>query len=264
MKKTLCILLVSVLFILSAACLAEVTGPSYLGTWVCGRATIEITDEHPGYRVAISWGSSAAENTEWNYYCPYELTDGKLVSEPTGTKTDLTYREDGEVEKSVVGYEDGQATFAIGEDGKLTWADAKENAGEDMAFERAEFYSEAPSSEELTISYLKMVADSELTLDKKACEALNFAAASQLWNAADDAVLANMAEAWNGLTDEEKAAFNASFADVTKLLDASFEDWKANRDAFKDGREGRMDELIADPNYLAAWNMLKNCTGKLG
>lgn len=264
MNKILCVLLAVAMLILSATALAEVTGPAYIGSWVCVRAYIDITDEHPGYRVKISWSNNAAEVTEWDYYCPYELTDGKLVSEPTGVKTDLTYGEDGEVAKRVVGYEDGQATFSINAAGKLTWADAKENAGEDMEFERDEILDFAPTAEEFEISYFKMIGDSELTLDKKACEAMNFAAASQLWLADSNAISTNMFEAWVKLTEAEKSAFDNSFMDVVNLLDACYEDWNANREAFKGGRDERMDELLAEPLYRQAWDSLKGHTLTLG
>ena len=135
MKKVICIVMIAALLALSSAGIAEVTGPAYLGPWICGRAILDITDEHPGYRVEISWAGSAAEATTWTYHCPYELVDGSLVSEPTGVMVTETYSEDGEVAKSVTAYEDGQATFTIGADGKLPWADAKENAGADMTFE---------------------------------------------------------------------------------------------------------------------------------
>lgn len=264
MKKILCMLLASALLILSTACLAEVTGPAYLGTWACGRATIVISDEHPGYRIEITWGNSAAEVTEWNYYCPYALTDGKLVSEPTGVKTDLTFGEDGEVAKSVTGYEDGQATFSIGEDDKLTWDDAKENAGADMAFERVEIIGFAPTVEEFALSYFNMIGDGELTLDKKACEAMNFAAAGELWHADTQALRDNMLKAWEGLSESERSAFDKSFMDVVHLLDACLEDWAANRAAFKDGRDERMDELLAEPMYQEAWKTLLSNTLTMG
>jgi len=264
MKRILCILLASALLILSTACLAEVTGPAYLGTWVCGRATIVISDEHPGYRIEITWGNTAAEVTTWSYYCPYALTDGKLVSEPTGVKTDLTYGEDGEVTQSVTGYEDGQATFSIGADDRLTWDDAKENAGADMAFERGEIVGFAPTAEEFAISYFNMIGDSELTLDKKACEALNFAAASELWHADRAAIRDNMFNAWEGLSEAEQSAFDGSFMDVVRLLDACFEDWTANRATFTDGRDERMDALLAEPLYREAWKTLLGNTLTLG
>lgn len=264
MKKILCMLLASALLILSTVGLAEVTGPAYLGTWGCGRATIVISDEHPGYRIEITWGNSAAEVTEWNYYCPYTLTDGKLVSEPTGVKADLTYGEDGEVAESVTGYEDGQATFSIGEDDRLTWEDAKENAGEDMAFERGVSVGFAPTEEEFTVSYFNMIGDGELTLDKKACEALSFAAASELWHADREAMRDNMFNAWESLSEAEQSAFDNSFMDVVHLLDACFEDWAANRAAFTDGRDERMDELLAEPLYQEAWKTLLGNTLTLG
>lgn len=264
MKKIICMLLATALLILPAACLAEVTGPAYLGTWVCGRAAIVISDEHPGYRIEITWGSSAAEVTEWNYYCPYTLVDGKLVSEPTGVRTDLTYGEDGEVAQSVTVYEDGQATFSIGEDDKLTWTDGKENAGADMAFERGKIIGFAPTTEDFAVSYFNMIGDSELTLDKKACEALNFAAASELWHADVEALRDNMFKAWEDLSKAEQSAFDSSFMDVVHLLDACFEDWAANRATFTEGRDERMDALLAEPLYREAWKTLLGNTLTLG
>ena len=264
MKKTLCMLLATALLILSAACLAETTGPAYLGTWVCGRATIVVSDEHPGYRIEISWASSAAEVTEWNYYCPYTPVDGKLVSEPTGVKTDLTYGEDGEAAQSVTAYEDGQAAFSIGEDDKLTWTDGKENAGADMAFERVEIIGFAPTAEEFAVSYFNMIGDSDLTPEKKACEALDFAAASELWHADGEAMRDNMLKAWEGLSVAEQSAFDSGFMDVVRLLDACFEDWSANRATFADGLDERMDALLAEPLYREAWKTLMGSTLTLG
>jgi len=172
--------------------------------------------------------------------------------------------QDGEVTESVTSYEDGQATFTIGADDKLTWTDAKENAGEDMAFERDQTVGFAPDAEDFSISYFRMLGDPELSLDKKACEAMNFAATSELWRADVEAMRDNMFKAWEGLTEEEQAAFDGSFMDVVKLLDACFEDWDTNRATFTDGRDGRMDELLAEPLYRDAWNTLKGNTLTLG
>lgn len=264
MKKMLCIMMALALLCLSWTAFAEVTGPSYIGTWVCGRATIEISDEHPGYRVLINWGGSAWEVSTWEYYCPYELQDGKLVTEPTGVMMDLTFGENGEEQTSDKRYEDGAAVFSIDEKGLLHWDDKKENAGEDMEFEKTGFYGLAPTAEEFDIGYFRMLADPELTLDKKATEALNFAASSELWLADGDAMRENMFTAWEGLSGEEQAAFDASFLDVAKLLDACFEDWDANRAAFTDGRDERMDELLAEPLYREAWQTLCGNTLTLG
>jgi len=110
----------------------------FSGTWVCGRATIEIDWEEEGYRVFITWGSSAWERTEWEYSCLYDRIDNVLISMPFGIRTDVTFAENGEVASYNTVYEDGEATFALDEDGYLIWNDEKENAGQDMRFEWVE------------------------------------------------------------------------------------------------------------------------------
>jgi len=110
----------------------------YEGTWVCDRASIEIVWEEEGFRVAIAWGSSAFENTEWEYSCFYHEEDNTLVAMPTGSRTEFTYDDNGEVKSFSVVYDDGEATFSLDENGFLIWNDAKEGAGKDMLFERVE------------------------------------------------------------------------------------------------------------------------------
>ena len=111
---------------------------AYEGNWACGRASMEMYREEEGFRVLISWGSSAAEHSEWEYSCFYDAVDNALVSMPFGTRTDITFGEDGEIAAANVIYEDGEAAFTLDEDGHLIWQDAKENAGQDMHFERME------------------------------------------------------------------------------------------------------------------------------
>ena len=42
MKKVICIVMIAALLALSSAGIAEVTGPAYLGPWICGRAKLDI------------------------------------------------------------------------------------------------------------------------------------------------------------------------------------------------------------------------------
>ena len=109
-----------------------------------------------------------------------------------------------------------------------------------------------------------MIGDSELTVDKKACEALNFAAAGELWHADRETMRENMLKAWEGLSEAEQSAFDNSFMDVVYLLDACYADWPANRASFADGRDTRMDELLAEPMYREAWTTLLGNTLTLG
>ena len=108
-------------------------GEAFLGMWGCGRATIEITykEETETYNVLVSWSSSAAEKAVWQYVCGF---DGeKLYSDENGTKSILTWDENGDVTTEEV-YSDGSAVFELDAEGNLTWTDKKENAAEDMIF----------------------------------------------------------------------------------------------------------------------------------
>ena len=78
MKKLFAIILVLALALVSVGFAEEENLPPmpeeaavYEGTWVCDRASIEIVWEEEGFRVFISWGSSAAETSVWEYSCHY-------------------------------------------------------------------------------------------------------------------------------------------------------------------------------------------------
>ena len=106
------------------------------GVWQCGRASIEMYWEEEGFRVLICWGSSAWEHTEWEYSCFYHEESNTLVSMPFGTRTEIVYGDDGELVSATEVYNDGDASFALTEDGFLTWMDEKENAGDGLLFEK--------------------------------------------------------------------------------------------------------------------------------
>ncbi len=109
---------------------------AFEGEWQCDRATAELVWEEEGFKVLITWGSSAWETTQWEYSCYYHEEDNTLVSMPFGIRTDLVYDDNGNETSATAAYEDGQATFKIDEDGRLIWIDEKENAGDGMLFEK--------------------------------------------------------------------------------------------------------------------------------
>ena len=111
---------------------------SYVGRWGCDRATIDITDNgDDSFDVTVTWGSSAAEHAEWHYTCLFDVNLHRLYSSEPGAKSVVTFGEDGEIVSDVPEYDDGEATFAIEDDGMLVWNDEKENAADGMRFERA-------------------------------------------------------------------------------------------------------------------------------
>ena len=143
MKKILLVLMVLSLAAVSFAAFAEsepAVQPApdpdpFSGVWACDRATAEIVWEEEGYRVLISWGSSAWETTTWEYSCYYHEDDGTIVSMPFGSRTEWVYDDNGEVVSSKGVYDDGVAGFSLDQEGRLIWQDEKENAGEGLRFD---------------------------------------------------------------------------------------------------------------------------------
>ena len=85
----------------------------YSGTWVCDRARMEVDLEDGGYKVFISWASSASEVTEWEYSCVMDYVNNALEAMPFGIRTDLVYGENGDIVSTNVIYENGEATFSL-------------------------------------------------------------------------------------------------------------------------------------------------------
>ena len=166
MKKFLMVLLALVM--MGGLAMAESDSNSmpaeaaaFLGEWQCDRATAEVDWEEEGFKVIITWGSSAWETTRWEYSCFYYEEPDSLVAMPLGLKTDLVYSDDGEVSSAVMVYDDGMATFSIDEDGHLIWIDEKENAGDGMHFEKLDDSETGIDADEIPSSSLYKPAMSE-------------------------------------------------------------------------------------------------------
>ena len=110
----------------------SVTADDYVGVWTCGRCNATISREGAGYLVEIQWASSAAEGSRWSYPCTYDNYSGILFSNDDGTRIDYVFTEDGNGTNNMV-YNDGHGVFVL-RNGKLTWQDKKENAGEGIEF----------------------------------------------------------------------------------------------------------------------------------
>ena len=124
------------------------------GEWQCDRATAELYWEEEGFKVMISWGSSAWETTRWEYSCFYQEDNNTLRSMPFGIKTELVFDDNSEITSATAVYDDGLATFSIDEDGHLIWIDEKENAGDGMHFEKLDVSETGIDMDEIPSSSL--------------------------------------------------------------------------------------------------------------
>lgn len=113
--------------------------------------------------------------------------------------------------------------------------------------------------------YLKGTAGDSLSEAQSACDVLAFATGNELWQADMETLRANLLEAWESLTDEERANFDANFPDVNELLSGCFENWEGSRSRFEDaGVLDTMEDLLADEIAQQSWDTLSSHTWTLG
>ena len=135
-----------------------------------------------------------------------------------------------------------------------------------------EFEIHVPDAEAFADLYFRVAAGipqgssgASLTEAQSACDVLGFAAGSELWLADVETLRANMLEAWESLTDDERARFDESFPALNELINDCFEDWESNRGRFEDaGVADNMEELFEDGTSRWSWDALSANTWTLG
>ena len=123
----------------------------------------------------------------------------------------------------------------------------------------AEFYFRAAGG------YGEGTAGAALAEARAASDVLSFCWSWDFWAVDTEELRANMLEAWESLTDEERAAFDANFPDLCSLLDGCFDDWESHRGRFADaGVEEDMEWMVEDDTLKESWDILKAHTWTLG
>ena len=139
-RRLMAVMMMAALILCGAAAAEETPLPqeaeAFEGIWACDRATAALYWEEEGFKVLITWGSSAWEETEWEYSCLYHAEDNTVVSMPFGIRREVVYNDEGEIASVTEAYSDGEAVFSLDAEGFLLWQDLKENAGEGMRFEK--------------------------------------------------------------------------------------------------------------------------------
>lgn len=107
-------------------------GEEFIGTWGCGRATLEITQlSDTEFQALIWWADSAFAHVEWDYPLTYQ--DGKLICDGKCTKTYIEYTSADADPDETVEYTDGSGEFVMQGAG-IVWNDLTEHSGDDMVF----------------------------------------------------------------------------------------------------------------------------------
>ena len=107
---------------------------AYTGSWICGRAIIEISSNGEGsFNAKVSWGASAAAHVIWDY--PLVLDNGKLVCSGNGKKTYVEFENAESDPVETIEYTNGSAEFTMAGN-HLFWNDLSDHGADDMLFEK--------------------------------------------------------------------------------------------------------------------------------
>ena len=145
--------------------------------------------------------------------------------------------------------------------------------GTEESYEDTDFAFFVPEADDFADAYFRVVsgfhqgvAGAFLAETQAACDVLSFAAYNWLWEKDVDTVRANMLEAWESLSDEERASFDENFPGLDELLKNCFTDWDATRARFEDIEDGveMMEDLMSIEGAAESWEMLSANTWTLG
>lgn len=116
---------------------------AFVGTWCMDDYILEIDHMEEDYSlfycVVSQYNDDGKTGTRWIYDgCAYDDIGKALSSEEIGHKFIFVMDENDNVQENELVYNDGAASFAIDESGRLIWTDFKETPGEnELAFERS-------------------------------------------------------------------------------------------------------------------------------
>ena len=236
------------------------------------RAGMEITqwDEANGkdFHAQIFWSGSYADRMVWDMDLEFDPASGELVYKG-GRKAEVTYNEDGLIANEDVKWEDAEGSFSMAEVGELRWSDSRQEDAGDFVFVRV-FAYDVPA-EEFSAQLFKILtgleegtAGASLKQAQTAEEILTFAADKQIWNLDAYARTAAITEAWNGLSDEEKALAKRNFDGVAGMIDKVFKDYESVRGTFEDAGVGEeMKALSVNIYARRSFNALRDLVAEL-
>ena len=119
-----------------AAGVVETVKESVRGAvWQDDRASLEVIPEGDGFKVLISWGSSAWECTEWTYACDYDPDTDTLTAEHV-ICDDVKYDEAGEETRTNVLDQDCGTAFSLNGEGRAVIRGAGDDRLEGKTFEK--------------------------------------------------------------------------------------------------------------------------------
>lgn len=125
-----------------------------------------------------------------------------------------------------------------------------------------------PSAEDLKEYYFDPIialelgtAGSSLKMGEVGCRMLSYSVSRQVRGADENLLVKNMLEVWNGLSKEERAAFDVRFVELSFLVFMCYDNAENVKGVFEDAGVGEeMEYLLSYPDSRQDWAMLSRCT----
>ena len=152
MKRMIAWALCAILMLTCFQALAETTESDYtyypesedfVGEWYAGDYELEIVhmlDDYTLFSCIVSrYDADGINGERWIYdTCAYDGIGEALTDPGTGMRFTIVLDENGDLVSNEQIYDDGSASFALDDEGRLIWTDFKETPGEnEIVFERA-------------------------------------------------------------------------------------------------------------------------------
>ena len=243
---------------------AEEVNPAqdFFGIWqdsTGGRAVLKILpmyafgveDEELDFFATVTWSSSVAQETIHYITASFDEALNALVYR-NGMMSELTFLEDGSVDREEFRWDDAQGSLALGKDGKIRWTDSRESEAAGCLFERV--FSEVPSAQELRERFMLPVAQMEentaganLKQNVLVAELAQYCREKAFWNMDEPTLEKAVGEAADGLSPQMRSAFDAHLDAVMNGTYDAFRAFESVRAGFADaGVEAKMEEIITE------------------
>lgn len=261
--KCVIAMLLAVLLALPAMAEANPTN-LYMGRWRGEGAELRILPEYQDdgeqgdlalYPIDLVWDEPSGARATWTMTARFNAKAGRLEY------ADGTRIEGGDITLA------GSKGYLKLDGGTLLWTDSRASDSAKLSFTRD--MSPAPTKEDFADGYFRVVADlgrSSTDAARRAArtivQALRFAETHELWNADGEAMQRNLNAAWEMLTEDERARFDAVFDEgVSDPADEAFEDYDALRRVFESAGVGdEMARLASSLEVKLSWEFLSSAT----
>ena len=110
--------------------LTQTAGDPYVGTYVCGRASMVVRGGPQLYSVEVNWSSSYAEHSTWNFSGQFGANG--VMNYSGASRIDVVYSDEVHHSDTLV-YSDGSGSLVWSNSG-IIWLDNKENVADGMSF----------------------------------------------------------------------------------------------------------------------------------